>query len=94
MFTLPIAAIIFSAHSKNSCLCCTDQLPGAVLPATLPGVTFSPSSSTNYSAPKFTLNYKPEKDFLLYGSVSKGVKPAGFLNVGVVLDVNGGLHIH
>lgn len=61
---------------------------GAVLPATLPGVTFSPSASTNYSAPKFTLNYKPEKDFLLYGSVSKGVKPAGFLNVGVVLDVN------
>jgi len=61
---------------------------GAVLPATLPGVTFSPSSSTTYSAPKFTLNYKPAQDMLFYGTVSKGVKPAGFLNVGVVLDVN------
>lgn len=61
---------------------------GAVLPATFTGTTFSPSATTTYTAPKVTLNFKPEKDLLFYGTVSKGVKPAGFLNVGVVLDVN------
>ncbi len=61
---------------------------GALLPALLPGVTFTPSSGTSFFAPKFTVNYKPADGKLLYATASKGVKPAGFLNVGVVLDVN------
>ncbi len=59
---------------------------GVVLPATFAGVTFTPASSTNYFAPKVTLNYKPRPGALLYVTASKGVKPAGFLNVGVVFN--------
>ena len=51
-------------------------------------MTFTPESSTNYFAPKVTLNYKPRKGALLYATASKGVKPAGFLNVGIVFDAN------
>ncbi len=61
---------------------------GQVLPTAFAGQTFTPSSSTNYFAPKVTLNYKPTDDASIYATVSKGVKPAGFLNVGVVLDAN------
>ena len=61
---------------------------GAILPATFTGLTFTPESSTNYFAPKVTLNYKPRKGALLYATASKGVKPAGFLNVGIVFDAN------
>ncbi|MCU0758477.1 MAG: TonB-dependent receptor [Steroidobacteraceae bacterium] len=52
------------------------------------GATFRPSASSSFNAPRFTVNYKANEDLLFYGSVSKGVKPAGFLNVGVVLDAN------
>ena len=61
---------------------------GQVLPTTFAGTTFTPSSSTNYFAPKVTLDYKPTDDASIYLTASKGVKPAGFLNVGVVLDAN------
>jgi len=61
---------------------------GAVLPTNFAGSTFSPSSSTNYFAPKVTLNYTPADASLIYATVSKGVKPAGFLNVANVLDIN------
>ena len=59
---------------------------GAILPANFAGVVFKPSSSSNFFAPRVTLNYKPNDDMLFYASVSKGVKPAGFLNVAVVFD--------
>jgi len=61
---------------------------GGLLPAALLGSVFRPSSSTTFFAPKLTLNYKPTDDALLYLTASKGVKPAGFLNVAVVLDPN------
>jgi outer membrane receptor protein involved in Fe transport len=61
---------------------------GVVLPASFAGNVFRPSSDTNFFAPRVTLNYTPNDDMLFYASVSKGVKPAGFLNVAVVFDVN------
>ncbi|MBM3513981.1 MAG: TonB-dependent receptor, partial [Alphaproteobacteria bacterium] len=62
---------------------------GVILPATFGAAAiFRPSSSTNFFAPRVTINYRPTEDVLLYASASKGVKPAGFLNVGVVLDAN------
>lgn len=61
---------------------------GALSAATFAGSVFRPSSSSDFFAPKFTVNYRPSDDSLLYATASKGVKPAGFLNVGVVLDVN------
>jgi len=61
---------------------------GTILPATFAGTVFRPQSDTTFFAPKVTLNYEPTDDTLFYATASKGVKPAGFLNVGVVLDVN------
>lgn len=52
------------------------------------GTPFRPESSTNMFTPRVTLNYKPTDDTLIYASWSKGEKPAGFLNVAVVLDPN------
>ncbi len=61
----------------------------AIVPFAYPATAkFTPSSSTNFFAPRVTLNYKLNDDVLFYASASKGVKPAGFLNVGVVLDPN------
>ena len=61
---------------------------GALTPATFAGSVFTPSSSTDFFAPKITVNYTPVDGKLIYATASKGVKPAGFLNVGVVLDAN------
>ncbi|MFM8517901.1 MAG: TonB-dependent receptor domain-containing protein [Nevskiaceae bacterium] len=61
---------------------------GALNPATFAGSIFTPSSSTDFFAPKLTINYTPVDGKLIYATASKGVKPAGFLNVGVVLDAN------
>ncbi len=62
---------------------------GVISPATFGTATiFRPSSSSNFFAPRGTINYRPMDDLLLYASASKGVKPAGFLNVGVVLNAN------
>jgi outer membrane receptor protein involved in Fe transport len=52
------------------------------------GTPFRPSSSSNFFAPKVNVNFKPNDDQLFYATVSKGVKPAGYLNVAVVLDPN------
>jgi len=61
---------------------------GTLLPVSFAGNVFRPSSSSDFFAPRVTLNYTPSDDMLFYASVSKGVKPAGFLNVAVVFDVN------
>jgi outer membrane receptor protein involved in Fe transport len=52
------------------------------------GTPFRPASSTNMFTPRVTVNYKVTDDALVYASWSKGEKPAGFLNVAVVLDPN------
>ena len=52
------------------------------------GTPFRPSSSSNFFAPKLNFNFKPNDDQLFYVTASKGVKPAGYLNVAVVLDPN------
>ena len=36
-----------------------------------------------YFAPKLTVEYRPRKDAMFYGSIGKGVKPAGISTVGV-----------
>jgi outer membrane receptor protein involved in Fe transport len=62
---------------------------GALIPFTgFTAPTFRPSNSSSFFAPKLNLNFTPNDDLLFYATVSKGVKPAGFLNVGVVTDVN------
>jgi outer membrane receptor protein involved in Fe transport len=61
---------------------------GAILPVTLAGTQFRPSSDSKMFTPKVTVNYKPVDGTLLYATASKGLKPAGFLNVGVVFDAN------
>lgn len=61
---------------------------GAILPATFGGTTFTPASDSNMFTPKVTVNYKPVQGTMFYATASKGMKPAGFLNVGVVLDAN------
>jgi outer membrane receptor protein involved in Fe transport len=50
------------------------------------GTPFRPSNSSSFFAPKLNLNFKPNDDQLFYVTASKGVKPAGYLNVAVVLD--------
>jgi outer membrane receptor protein involved in Fe transport len=52
------------------------------------GTPFRPESSSDFFTPKVTLNWKPNEDSLVYASAGKGEKPAGFLNVAVVLDPN------
>ncbi|MDX2143031.1 MAG: TonB-dependent receptor [Rhodospirillaceae bacterium] len=60
---------------------------GALIPFAYPATPpFTPTSSSDFFAPRVTLNYKPNDDMLFYASASKGVKPAGFLNVAVVFD--------
>jgi outer membrane receptor protein involved in Fe transport len=61
---------------------------GTVNPVALAGNVFTPMSSSDFFAPKVTLNYKPTDEALIYLTASKGVKPAGFLNVAVVFDAN------
>jgi iron complex outermembrane recepter protein len=58
----------------------------AILPYAFVGTVFTPSSSTDFWAPRLTINYKPSEDLSLYATYSKGVKPGGFLNVAVVFD--------
>mgnify|MGYP001810789992 CR=1 FL=1 len=52
------------------------------------GTPFRPESSTNMFTPRVTVNSKVTDDALVYASWSKGEKPAGFLNVAIVLDPN------
>jgi iron complex outermembrane recepter protein len=64
---------------------------GVIVPFAYPAGTtgtFRPESSSSWTAPRVTLNYKPSDDSLIYVSAAKGVKPAGFLNVGVVTNAN------
>jgi len=62
---------------------------GALIPFAYPATQpFRPSSSSDFFAPRVTVNYRANDDMLFYASASKGVKPAGFLNVAVVLDPN------
>ncbi len=64
---------------------------GAILPFAFPAGatgTFRPESSSSWTTPRVTLNFKPREGALIYLSGSKGVKPAGFLNVGVVANAN------
>lgn len=63
-----------------------------LLPYAYAGAIFSPTSTTNFFAPRVTLNYKPTEDALLYATYSRGVKPGGFLNVAVVFDVADALY--
>jgi iron complex outermembrane recepter protein len=58
----------------------------ALLPYALVGTVFTPSSGSDFWAPRVTVNYKPSNDLSLYATYSKGVKPGGFLNVAVVFD--------
>ncbi len=51
------------------------------------GTPFRPKSSSNFFAPKLTFNFEPNQDQLYYLTASKGVKPAGFLNVSNVTNV-------
>ena len=67
----------------------TAPVPFAIVPfafAANGAGSFRPESSTSWTAPRVTLNFKPGEDSLIYASVSKGVKPGGFLNVGVVTN--------
>ncbi len=64
---------------------------GVLLPFAYPAGstgTFRPNASSSWTAPRLTLNFKPSEDSLIYVSGAKGVKPAGFLNVGVVTNAN------
>jgi outer membrane receptor protein involved in Fe transport len=64
---------------------------GVILPFAYPAGTtgtFRPNASSSWTAPRLTLNFKPSEDSLIYISGAKGVKPAGFLNVGVVTNAN------
>jgi outer membrane receptor protein involved in Fe transport len=63
-----------------------------LLPYTYAGGIFNPESSTNFFAPRVTVNYKPTDDASLYATYSRGVKPGGFLNVAVVFDVADALY--
>jgi iron complex outermembrane recepter protein len=67
------------------------QVGGVLVPFTgFPAtpLPFRPSSSSNFFAPKLNFNFKPNDDQMFYITASKGVKPAGYLNVAVVLDPN------
>jgi len=63
-----------------------------LLPYAYAGAVFAPTSSTNFFAPRVTINYTPTEDALLYASYSRGVKPGGFLNVAVVFDAADALY--
>lgn len=58
---------------------------GTLLPPAFSG-GFTATEKENFFAPKVTLNWRPQDDLLLYATASKGVKPAGYLNVAVVLS--------
>ena len=52
-----------------------------IYPFTLTGNAFEASSSTTYFAPRASMNYKFSRDFMVYASFSRGVKPGGLSQV-------------
>ncbi len=63
-----------------------------LLPFAYAGGVFNPTSTTNFFAPRVTLNYQATDDAMVYATYSRGVKPGGFLNVAVVFDVADALY--